>query len=279
MSKIISNIARLRPHPFSTSPTSVAKRLRTLLPLQATLQDIPGDIAENIIRHLSIHDIHALRLAGMGSICPTWNTTLRDNLRIRIDKLYPLFVCAQRMGYFPFLTLFNNPVSFASVSHLALFDLDTSSFDVIVRDLPYITSLRILNRDVFTWTSRRLSKLPSDLARLTNLTDVDISDHDFCQVPNVLLQLPRLTVLDLHDNPYLKGIPATFGRLLPNLGRIVLNGCDVRSLPGPLLKRLEMNHDGCSEFCRLGIWGYKGECFSPRKYPKLSMCVTKHIED
>lgn len=76
-----------------------------------------------------------------------------------------------------------------------------------------------------------LRTLPPELARLTKLHTLDLTENDFVRLPAVVHELPELRHLQLSGNPSFAGFsPETF-RALPDLVVLAAAGCSIDEIP------------------------------------------------
>lgn len=236
------------------------------------------ELLETIVGQISLLDIQALRLSGIGSRHTMMDEFLRTEVQTRIDKLHPLFHTARRVGFFPFDAAFCSPLDFACVEHLGLFDMDADTLRTVARDLKAVKRLTVLTNDgCEDYTERltyvdRVTMIPEGLSLLEGLTGLDLSGHDLTRLPEAVLQLRKLRWLDISDNPSLRALPYEMGERLCHLEQISLSGTQVRNLPRSLLESLERNHGWCEPDCDIGMRGYRGDRLSVRVFPKLAGC-------
>jgi internalin A len=118
------------------------------------------------------------------------------------------------------------PIS-PDMTHLDLRGKKLTSLPLEITRLTNLTSLDLSNN--------QLTSLPEEIRRLTNLTSLDLSFNQLTSVPAEITRLTNLTSLELSDNQ-LTSVPAEITHLT-NLTRLDVGGNELTSVPAEI-KRL-----------------------------------------
>ena len=149
----------------------------------------------------------------------------------------------------------------------------------------------ILNATLTLAASCYLEVLPTEIGRLTQLTDLDLSRNSLKELPTQIGLLSRLTILDLEENK-LVSLPTQFGRLT-HLSELKIGANRLEMLPtefGQLMKLISLDFDSNSliglptEFgllTRLSYLSFHGNNLEtlPREFGQLAKLVELDLRE
>lgn len=212
---------------------------------------MPSEVKEHIARCMSLPDIHAARLGGLGDIHEVSRTQepnlRRDPFQIaflsRVETVEPLWrywmhsvsgahAKSMRMSY--------TPADFcAKVVRLPVRGIDEEFLDGISE----MIELRILDASRRRWSADPpLMRLPDGLVFCTQLSVLKLSRSSFVTFPACILKLSRLRELYVDYNKQLRGLPHDIGTQLRRLCVLDIHGCvSLKTLPFSLFETLEAN--------------------------------------
>ena len=87
---------------------------------------------------------------------------------------------------------------------------------------------------------KNLTEIPEDIAKLTNLTLLNLSDNQITEIPEAIAKLTNLTLLNLSNNQITE-IPEAIAKLT-NLIHLYLNSNQITEIPEAITKLTNLTH-------------------------------------
>ncbi len=248
---------------FRTTPTIPAKRVRRRT---VHIHQLSPESFTRILRHLNIADMHACRVAELVPRSSAAWPMVREDFCARVRELQEVRAILRRKV--PDTT----PLEFARASQLTLV---LPFGGTLPTGIQHMIALRTL--DISSRQGRTIDHVPKVLAQCRQISKLRMRRQMFKQFPECVLQLSKLTSLDVAKCSRLASIPENVGSRLPRLRSLNIIGCtEITTLPTSLLHTL-------NKWCWPGgtgrdplictptnfAKGYLREVIDSKKYPSL----------
>jgi Leucine-rich repeat (LRR) protein len=242
---------------------------------------VPHHVQERVLDHVSIADLHNLRLAGFGGRDVAWTERLRSLFFERRTKLQELKRASTaherlRIMQLPGAAALSNPEQFSALEKMTLHVGETMGGAEEPLEVPEgIGEMHRLS-SLTIGSAGPLRSLPDSLSRCTALRVLTLSGLAFEVLPPVILKLARLRILNLSRCGSLGALPEDIGESLQNLSKVDIRDCEkLQAIPESLLKRLEISKMKVPLLLRLTCFeaGYVDSLLDETKYPRLRVLI------
>lgn len=290
------NMADFQPTTSSSSSSSSTSSSSSSLGSSRTIQDMPGEILQNIFSF-----IPAQQRTPVALVDHQWNANFND-LRNHEDaqkaKKHPLFKEIAKNESDPIKAIKNTLKEIQFQTDLSLIflaehlniealntfletkeDLEPKEYAQAIRNWMKENTEELAKIKVLDLQGEGIKILPAEISYLTNLEKLDLSNNDMqvfpdqlakldklqwlnlndnnlTEFPEVLTKIPNLKVLSLNHNQ-LKVIPNTIGNLT-QLDTLLVDANQLKTLP----KELKEFHNICISMNNNPIESFPDEFFS-----------------
>jgi hypothetical protein len=232
---------------------------------------VPHHVQEKVLDHVSIADLHNLRLAGFGGRDVAWTERLRSLFVERRDKMQDLMrvsVAHERLRIMqlPGTAALYNPEQFSALEKMTLHVGEAMSGAVEPPEVPEGIGEMHRLKSLTIGSATPIRFLPDSLSRCTALRTLTLSGLAFEVLPPVILKLAKLRILNL----------SRCGDRLQNLSKVDIRDCErLQALPESLLERLEKSKMKVPLLLRSSCFGpgYIDSLLDAAKYPRLRAVV------